>query len=161
MRSVLDKMLSRTKDDDDLGHDDSSDDDSDDDMLADAVGSVASDEERDDELQVLACAGPAAAPSAAPPVQVDYNNPFVLSLVLIELVPPFVPPSVPAFGFSPTCFPDLYAPSITPHTAVGPGFGSFAMPAFPAAFFGKVLFQGVGFSSGTFEFSTPAVLDVF
>lgn len=99
--------------------------------------------------------------SPSPPVQVDYNNPFVLSLVLIELAPPFVPPSATVFPYSMTCFPSLYAPSITPHTAVGPGFGSFATPAFPAAFFGKVLFQGVGFSSGTFEFSTPAVLDVF
>jgi len=96
----------------------------------------------------------------APPVQVDYNNPFVLSLVLIELVPAFVPPSAPAFPFSPTCFPDLYAPSIIPWLPVGTGFGSFATPAFPPAFTGKVLFQGVGFSTGTFELSTPAVIDV-
>jgi hypothetical protein len=98
--------------------------------------------------------------SPAPPVQVDYNNPFVLSLILIELVSPVVPASVPAFPFSPTCFPDLYAPSIISWTPVGPGFGSFPTPAFPAAFTGKVLFQGVGFSTGTFELSTPAVIDV-
>ena len=32
--------------------------------------------------------------SPAPPVQIDYNNPFVLSLVLIELVGSVVPSSV-------------------------------------------------------------------
>ena len=91
---------------------------------------------------------------------IDYYNPFVLSLILVELVPPTVPGSVPALPFSPTCFPDLYTPSITPWMPVGPGYGSFPMLGIPAAFTGKVLFQGVGFSTGTFELSTPAVIDI-
>ena len=92
--------------------------------------------------------------------QIDYYSPFVLGLVLVELAPPTVPGSVPAFGFSPTCFPDLYTPSIIPWVTVGPGYGSFPMLGIPAAFTGKVLFQNVGFSTGTFELSTPAIIDI-
>lgn len=92
--------------------------------------------------------------------QIDYNNPFVLSLILIELVPPVVAPSFPAFPFSLFCFPDLYAPSIFPWTPVPTGWGSFPMPAIPPGYTGKVLFQGVGFGSGSFELSTPTVIDV-
>lgn len=92
--------------------------------------------------------------------QIDYYNPFVLSVILVELTPPTVPGSLPAFPFSPTCFPDLYTPSLIPWTSVGPGYGSFPMLAIPPAFTGKVLFQGVGFSTGTFELSTPTVIDI-
>lgn len=100
------------------------------------------------------------APAPAGANAIDYNNPFVVSLVLIEIVPPVVPPSSPAAPFSPTCFPDLYAPSIIGWLPVPAGFGSIPTPGIPAAFSGKVLFQGVGFGAGTFELSTPAVLDV-
>ncbi|MFT4843417.1 MAG: hypothetical protein ACI8UD_001656 [Planctomycetota bacterium] len=91
---------------------------------------------------------------------IDYYSPFVLSLILVELAPPTVPSSFPAFPFSPNCFPDLYTPSIIPWVPVGPGYGSFPMLGIPAAFTGKVLFQSVGFSTGTFELSTPAVIDI-
>ncbi|MFK7741382.1 MAG: hypothetical protein AB8H80_13785 [Planctomycetota bacterium] len=91
---------------------------------------------------------------------IDYYHPFVISLVLIEIVPPVVPFSVPAAPFSPTCFPDLYTPSITSWMPVPTGYGSFPMPAIPVSWSGKVMFQGVGFGAGTFELSTPAVIDV-
>ncbi|MFT4513915.1 MAG: hypothetical protein ACI89X_002590 [Planctomycetota bacterium] len=98
----------------------------------------------------------------APPgaTMIDCYSPFVLGLVLVELVPPTVPGSLPAFPFSPTCFPDLYAPSIIPWVTVGPGYSSFPMLGIPAAFTGKVLFQNVGFGAGVFELSTPAVIDI-
>jgi hypothetical protein len=67
---------------------------------------------------------------------------------------------VPAFPFSLSCFPDLYTPTITPWLLVGPGFGSFPMVGIPPAWSGKVLYQGVGFGPGTFELSTPTVIDV-
>ena len=101
---------------------------------------------------------PLGAPAGAN--MIDYHNPFVLSLILIELVPPTVPSSVPAFPFSPTCFPDLYAPTVTPWTSVTAGYGSFPMIGIPPGWMGKVLYQGVGFGAGTFELSTPAVIDV-
>ena len=82
-----------------------------------------------------------------------------IGLALIELVPPGVPPSAPAFPFSPNCFPDLYAPSIFPWWITGPGWNSFPMPAIPPLYTGKVLFQNVGIG-GTFELSTPTVVDV-
>jgi hypothetical protein len=91
---------------------------------------------------------------------IDYYNPFVLSLNLIQLVPPTVPGSVPGFPFSPTCFPDLYATMLISWTPVGPGYGSFPMVGIPPSFMGKVLYQGVGFGAGTFELSTPTVVDV-
>lgn len=91
---------------------------------------------------------------------IDYYSPFVLGLVVVELVPPTVPGSLPAFPFSPTCFPDLYAPSIIPWVTVGPGYGSFPMLGIPALFTGKVLFQNIGFGAGVFELSTPAVIDI-
>ena len=78
-------------------------------------------------------------PLGAPLVanMIDYNNPFVLSLILIEIVPPTVPNSVPAFPFSLSCFPDLYTPTITPWLPVGPDFGSFPMVGIPPAWSGK------------------------
>lgn len=98
----------------------------------------------------------------APPgaTMIDSHTPFVLGLILVELVSPVVPSSAPAFPFSPTCFPDLYAPSIFPWVVVGPGYDSFPMVGIPAAFTGKVLFQNVGFGAGVFELSTPAVIDI-
>ncbi len=71
-----------------------------------------------------------------------------------------LPNSVPAFPFSLSCFPDLYTPTIPPWLPVGPGFGSFPMVGIPPAWSGKVLYQGVGFGPGTFELSTPTVIDV-
>lgn len=91
---------------------------------------------------------------------IDYHNPFVLSLVLIELAPPAVAASVPAAPFSLQCFPDLYTPSLIGWMPVGPGFGSIPTPAIPPAWSGKLLFQGVGFATGTFELSTPAALEI-
>lgn len=101
---------------------------------------------------------PAGAPMGAN--MIDYYNPFVLSLILIELAPATVPPSFPAAPFSPTCFPDLYAPTITPWLPVGPGYGSFPMIGIPPAWMGKIIYQGVGFGAGVFELSTPTVIDV-
>jgi len=93
--------------------------------------------------------------------QIHYNSPFGWNVVLIELVPAFVPPAVTGLSLSPTCFPDLYAPSINSYAVVAGGFGSIPMPAIPASFVGKVLFQSVGLGAGSFEFSTPTVVDVF
>ncbi len=91
---------------------------------------------------------------------IDYHNPFTVSLILIEIVSPTVPSSVPAMPFSPSCFPDLYAPGITSWMPVTSGYGSFPMVAIPPGWMGKVLYQGVGFGAGTLELSTPAVIDV-
>lgn len=82
--------------------------------------------------------------------------------MFIELVPPTVPGSFPAFPFSLFCFPDLYIPSLNfymPAAAPG-GFGSFPMPAIPANWQGKVLFQSFAFGGSGIELSTPVVIDV-
>lgn len=104
---------------------------------------------------------PAGAPAGS--TNIDVGSPFPFNFVFVEVVSPIVPASLPAFPFSQMFFPDLYATSLTFYTtttAVG-GFGSFPMPAIPPGFSGKVLFQSVGISTaGTFELSTPAVLDV-
>ncbi|HEB53353.1 MAG TPA: hypothetical protein ENI87_08880 [bacterium] len=102
-------------------------------------------------------------PAPAGANMVAYNNPFVLSLILIQLPPSTslpVPMSIPVPPWSQNCFPDLYAPSIFPWMPVGPGFGTFPTPAIPAGWTGKILFQGVGFASASFELSTPTVIDV-
>ena len=91
---------------------------------------------------------------------IHYNSPFAVNVVLIELVPGFVPPAVVGLPFSPTCFPDLYAPGINTYVILPGGFGVFPMPAIPVGFVGKVLFQSVGLGAGVFEFSTPTVIDV-
>lgn len=91
---------------------------------------------------------------------IHYNSPFAINVVLIELVPAFVPPAVVGLPFSPTCFPDLYAPGIFGYAVVAGGFGTIPMPALPVGFTGKVLFQSVGLGAGVFEFSTPTVVDV-
>jgi hypothetical protein len=101
---------------------------------------------------------PAGAPMGAN--MIDYYNPFVLSLILVQIAPPTVPSSVPAFPFSQQCFPDLYTPLLIGWAPVGPGYGSFPMVGIPAGWMGKVLYQGVGFGAGTFELSTPTVIDV-
>ncbi|MEO6597823.1 MAG: hypothetical protein ABIP94_24010 [Planctomycetota bacterium] len=91
---------------------------------------------------------------------IDYGSPFAFNIILMEIVAPVVPPSLPAFPFSPNCFPDLYAPSVFVYwwPAFGP-WGSFPTPAIPPFYAGKVLFQSIGFGT-TFELSTPAVIDV-
>jgi len=102
-------------------------------------------------------------PLGAPPGanNIDYANPFILDFILIALVPPNVPGSITvAPGFSARCFPDLYVTPINVWTTVGPGWGSFPMPAIPPMWTGKVLFQGVGLATGSFELSTPTVIDV-
>lgn len=101
------------------------------------------------------------APLGAPlgATMIDYHNPFPLGLALIEIVAPPLPASLPAFPFSPNCFPDLYATSIFPWWVIGTGFGSFPMVGIPPAYSGKVLYQAVGFG-GTMELSTPCVIDV-
>lgn len=102
---------------------------------------------------------PLGAPAGAN--QIDYHSDFAWNLALIEIVPPVIPGSVPAFPFSPNCFPDLYAPSISVHAWPLPGpFGSFPMIGIPAGWTGKILYQNVGFGSGNFELSTPCVVDV-
>jgi len=102
---------------------------------------------------------PLGAPAGAN--MIDYNNPFILDFILISLVSPTVPASVTVTpGFSPTCFPELYATPVVGWTTVGPGWGSFPMPAIPPMWTGKVLFQGVGFAPTGFELSTPTVIDV-
>jgi hypothetical protein len=104
---------------------------------------------------------PAGAPLGS--TQVDIGSPFPWNLVFMEIVPLPVPGSLPAFPFSQMFFPDLYVPSLNFYMpAPSPlGWGSFPMPAIPAGFAGKVLFQSVGISTaGTFELSTPTVIDV-
>lgn len=93
--------------------------------------------------------------------QVDYYSPFALNLALIEFVFPPVPGSITvAPVWSPTCFPDLYAPTLNIYWfPVWGNFGSFPMPAIPGWFTGKLLFQNVGFG-GTFELSTPAIVEI-
>jgi hypothetical protein len=91
---------------------------------------------------------------------IHYNSPFIFNVVLIELVPAFVPPAIVGLPFSPTCFPDLYAPSAYSYALVPGGFGTIPMPALPVGFVGKVLFQSIGLGTGVFEFSTPTVVDV-
>ncbi|MCU0865667.1 MAG: hypothetical protein MUC36_17925 [Planctomycetes bacterium] len=102
---------------------------------------------------------PLGAPAGA--TQIDYGSQFGFNMALIEIVPPVVPASFPAFPFSQLCFPDLYAPSVFVHAFPLFGtWGSFPMVAIPPGFAGKVLFQSVGFGPGTFELSTPVVIDV-
>ena len=102
---------------------------------------------------------PLGAPAGANAI--DYASEFTFNVALIEIVPPTVPWSIPALPWSQFCFPDLYAPSITVHAWPLFGtFGSFPMVAIPPAWSGKVLYQNVGFGAGTFELSTPCVIDV-
>jgi hypothetical protein len=98
--------------------------------------------------------------AAAGATAIDYGTPFAFNVALMEIVVPTIPGSFPAWPWSPTCFPDLYAPSLFVHwwPLFGP-WGSFPMPAIPPLWQGKVLFQSVGFGS-TLELSTPAVVDV-
>jgi len=93
---------------------------------------------------------------------IDIGSPFPWNLVFIEIVAPTVPGSFPAFPFSQMFFPDIYVPSLFFYLlAPAPlGFGNFPMPAIPAGFSGKVLFQSVGFTATTIELSTPTVIDV-
>lgn len=91
---------------------------------------------------------------------IHYNSPFMWNIILVELVPAIVPPAVVGLPFSPSCFPDLYAPSINTYMVVPGGFGTFPMPALPSGWVGKVLFQSVGLGWGVYEFSTPTVIDV-
>ena len=104
---------------------------------------------------------PAGAPAGS--TNIDIGSPFPWNLVFIEVVSPVVPASLPAFPFSQMGFPDIYVPSLLfylPTPTVG-GFSTFPMPAIPPMFAGKVLFQSVGISAaGTFELSTPTVIDV-
>ena len=94
---------------------------------------------------------------------IDAGSPFLFNFVFLEIVSPVVPASLPAFPFSQLFFPDIYVPSLLYYMmapAAG-GFGTFPMPAIPPMFAGKVLFQSVGLTTaGTFELSTPAVIDV-
>jgi hypothetical protein len=103
-------------------------------------------------------------PAGAPPAStlIDVGSPFLFNFVFLELVSPFVPMSLPGFPF-PQFFPDVYIPSLAYYLmapAAG-GFGTFPMPGIPPFFAGKVLFQSVALTTaGTFELSTPAVIDV-
>ncbi|MFN3244214.1 MAG: hypothetical protein ACE37K_22095 [Planctomycetota bacterium] len=102
---------------------------------------------------------PLGAPAGANAI--DYGSEFAFNVALVEIVPPTVPWSIPAFPWSQMCFPDLYASSILVHAFPLFGtFGSFPMVAIPPAWSGKVLYQNVGFGAGTFELSTPCVVDV-
>jgi hypothetical protein len=102
---------------------------------------------------------PLGAPAGA--IQIDYNSDFAFNIALIEIVSPVIPGSVLASPWSQLCFPSLYAPSISVHAwpLAGP-FGSFPMIGIPAGWMGKVLFQNIGFGSGTLELSTPTVIDI-
>ena len=103
---------------------------------------------------------PAGAPFGATSIEV--GSPWLWNFVFIEIVPPTVPGSFPAFPFSLFCFPDIYVPSFTfymPAAAPG-GFGAFPMPAIPANWQGKVLFQSFAFGGSGIELSTPVVIDV-
>ena len=92
---------------------------------------------------------------------IDYGSPFAWNLAFLELVPPTVPGSIPAFPFSLTCFPDLYATSLNVWWfPLAGSWGSFPMVAIPPAFSGKILYQALGFGGSGFELSTPTVVDV-
>lgn len=101
------------------------------------------------------------APLGAPlgATMIDYHNPFPWAFSFITLTAPPLPFSVPAFPFSPNCFPDLYTTSLTPWFPMTTGFGQFPMVSIPPAWSGKVLYQAVGWG-GPLELSTPAVVDV-
>lgn len=95
--------------------------------------------------------------------QIDIASPFLWNFVFIELVPPTVPTSLTvAPAFSPFCFPDLYTPSLFSHAFVTAptGWASFPMVGIPPLWTGKVLYQSVGFATGSLELSTPTVIDV-
>ncbi|MGK0301710.1 MAG: hypothetical protein ACI89X_002589 [Planctomycetota bacterium] len=102
---------------------------------------------------------PGGAPAGS--MMIDYNNPFLVSMILVSLPAPTVPVSFPVAPFSQNCFPDLYTAPVIVLGSVPMGFGSFPMIAIPPLWTGKVLFQGVGFGSpGILELSTPTVIDV-
>ena len=103
---------------------------------------------------------PAGAPAGS--TMIDVGSPFPWNLVFMEIVPPVVPGSFPAFPFSQLFFPDVYVPSLffylpTPSPL---GWSTFPMPAIPAGWQGKVLFQSIGFAANSIELSTPTVIDV-
>ncbi|MBZ0150591.1 MAG: hypothetical protein K8J09_03595 [Planctomycetes bacterium] len=98
-----------------------------------------------------------------PGTNVDVASPWLWNFVFIELAPPVVPISLTVSPFfSLLCFPDLYTPSLS-LWAIPPapgGFGTFATPAIPPLWTGKLLFQSLAFGGSGLELSTPAVIDV-
>jgi len=102
------------------------------------------------------------APGGAPAgfTGIDYASDFPLNVVLIDLAPAGIAPSFPAAPFSPTCFPDLYAPSLIIHAVVPGTWGSVPMIGIPPLWSGKILFQSIGLGAPVFELSTPAIMDI-
>lgn len=94
-------------------------------------------------------------------VAIGSDFPFVLTW--IELVLPPLPGCITvAPALSPNGFPDYYFPSnmLWNMQAVTAGFGTFATPAIPAGWTGKMLFQSAALNGSNFELSTPALIDV-
>lgn len=102
---------------------------------------------------------PGGAPAGANAI--DYNTPWPVNFVFVELVSPTVPASQPAWPFSQLCFPDTYIPNLILWTVVPNQFGSIPLfpipPALPPT---KLLIQSVGIGGSGFELSTPAVVDI-
>ncbi|MEZ6037583.1 MAG: hypothetical protein R3F29_08885 [Planctomycetota bacterium] len=101
--------------------------------------------------------------AGGPGTNIDVGSPWLWNFIFIEFVPPTVPWSLTvAPTFSAFCFPDLYTPSLNFWTIAGApgGYGSFATPAIPASWSGKILFQSLAFGGSGLELSTPTVIDV-
>ncbi|MBL8732501.1 MAG: hypothetical protein JNN13_09050 [Planctomycetes bacterium] len=101
--------------------------------------------------------------AGGPGTTIAVGSPWLWNFAYIELVPPTVPGSITVAPFlSAFCFPDWYFPSMTfwaPVPAPG-GFGTFATPAIPPLWSGKLLFQSFAFGGSGIELSTPTVIDV-
>jgi hypothetical protein len=98
-----------------------------------------------------------------PGTNVHIGSDFPLVFTWIEFVSPLVPGSITVAPYvSPNCFPDYFFPSNlfwNFQTTTG-GFGSFATPAIPLNWSGKMLFQSAAINGSSFELSTPTVIDV-
>lgn len=98
-----------------------------------------------------------------PATTVHVGSDFALALTWIEIVPPVVPGSIAvAPWLSPDCFPEYFFPSnLFWNTSATPtGFATFATPAIPVGFSGKLLFQSAALDGADFQLSTPTVIDV-
>ncbi|MFY9345809.1 MAG: hypothetical protein WAT39_25180 [Planctomycetota bacterium] len=98
-----------------------------------------------------------------PGTTVHIGSDFPLVFTWIEFVSPVLPAAITVAPFvSPDCFPDYYFPSnlFWNMQLTSGGIGTFATPAIPVGWSGKMLFQSAALDGPTFQLSTPAVIDV-